>query len=310
MRVAPESAAESNRLDGAPAAHLELGVISEGVSAWPLYVAQATGLFERAGLHVETTVVGSSVKQQADLIAGRYDIGFQQADHIVRAVERGADLVAFAAQSHAPEVTLVAVPGIGAIEDLRGRAIGVDGARTGYALLLMRLLQRHGLTADDVELVEIGGSKERYDAIRRGTAAACMLNAPFDESLVETGCTRLARLSDAFPDYPGSVMGARRRWADAHRRELAAFVGALNEAYGWLQQPANRERALALLPERLALAPHAARAALEHYTARERPRLTAEGMRRVIDVVWDAEGYAAPRGDPARYMDVSYAGPQ
>ena len=42
-----------------------------------------------------TSLTGSSVKQQEDLIAGRFDVGFQQADHVVRAVERGGDLFVF-----------------------------------------------------------------------------------------------------------------------------------------------------------------------------------------------------------------------
>src|SRR5947209_1199571 len=76
----------------ATASRVKLGLISEGTNTWPLYVAQALGLFEREGIEVEATLTGSSVEQQTQLIAGRFDIGFQQADHVVRAVEHGSDL--------------------------------------------------------------------------------------------------------------------------------------------------------------------------------------------------------------------------
>src|SRR5689334_8578358 len=52
-------------------ARVRLGLISEGTNTWPLYAAESLGLFDRSGLVVEVTVVGSSVKQQEELIAGR-----------------------------------------------------------------------------------------------------------------------------------------------------------------------------------------------------------------------------------------------
>ena len=40
---------------------VRLALISEGVSLWPLYVADEKKLFEREGIVVETTLTGSSV---------------------------------------------------------------------------------------------------------------------------------------------------------------------------------------------------------------------------------------------------------
>lgn len=285
-------------------AAIRLGLISEGTNTWPLYVAQSLKLFEREGVGVEVTVVGSSVKQQEELIRGGFDVGFQQGDHVVRAVEQGADLFIFAPHGHAPDLTLVAAAGIRTIGELRGRVIAVDGARTGYALLLRRLLRQEGFAEADIVFREIGGSQERFDAIKSGEAAASMLNPPFDANLLAAGFTGLARMGEAFPTYPGSVMAARRGWAQAHRRELAAFVRAFDEAYAWLQNPANAGEALDMLPQRLAIAPRAAAAVLESFAKRPRPQITADGLRQVIDTVWEAEGYSRPKGGPDKYMDL------
>jgi ABC-type nitrate/sulfonate/bicarbonate transport system substrate-binding protein len=134
-----------------------------------------------------------------------------------------------------------------------------------------------------------------------------MLNAPFDASLMAAGYTGLARMSEAFPTYPGSVMAARRSWADAHRRELAAFVRVMAEAHAWLRKPENAAQALEMLPQRLAIAPRAAAAALEQLESRPHPQISAEGMLQVIETVWAAEGYTRPKGSPEKYMDLSYA---
>jgi ABC-type nitrate/sulfonate/bicarbonate transport system substrate-binding protein len=285
---------------------VKLGLISEGTNTWPLYAAQALQLFERAGLQVEVTLTGSSVTQQEELIRGGFDIGFQQSDHVVRAVERGADLFVFMPHGHAPELTLVSVPQVRAIGELRGRTIAVDGARTGYALLLRRLLRQESLDDADIVFKEFGGSQERYEALKTRAATASLLNAPFDAQLLADGCTMLARMSERFPTYPGPVMAARRRWAGEHEDDLIAFIRAYDAAYTWLRDPANRTQAIAALPKRLEMKESAALAALDQFTRRARPVLSPSGLGEVIDIVWQAEGFTQPKGAPGKYMDLSY----
>ena len=285
---------------------VRLGLISEGTNTWPLYVAQSLGFFQREGIEVEVTLTGSSVEQQTQLIAGRFDIGFQQADHVVRAVEQGSDLFIFMPLGHAPDLTLVAARDVHAIENLRGRVVAVDGARTGYALLLRRLLREHGLGESEVTFREVGGSRERYDAMRSGEAAASLLNPPFDSNLVADGYTALARMNEVFSKYPGPVMAARRTWAVAHERELTAFIRAYDAAYIWLEDRSHAREALAMLPQRLAVAPKAASAALERFATRGRPRITPEGLQQVIDAYWDAERLTRPKPPADRYTDLSY----
>ena len=285
---------------------VKLGLISEGTNTWPLYAAQALQLFERQGIDVKVTLTGSSVEQQEALIGGGFDIGFQQSDHVVRAVERGADLFVFMPHGHAPELTLVAAPEIRAIGDLRGRTIAVDGARTGYALLLRRLLKEEHLADTDIVFGEFGGSRERYDALKSGAAVASLLNAPFDAQLLANGYTLLANMSERFPTYPGPVMASRRSWARDHEQDLLAFIRAYDSAYEWLLDPAHAEEALRALPAQLKVARPAALAALKSFTQRPRPTISAAGLREVIDIVWQAEGYTQAKGAPEKYMDLSY----
>jgi ABC-type nitrate/sulfonate/bicarbonate transport system substrate-binding protein len=285
---------------------IRLGLISEGTNTWPLYAALSLHLFEQAGIDVDVSLVGSSVKQQEALIAGEFDVGFQQADHVVRAVEQGSDLFVFMAQGHAPDLSLVVAPGITDFSELKGRPIAVDGARTGYALLLRRLLEQKGLAPADVAFAEVGGSKERYDALKSGSAVASLLNPPFDANLLAEGYGSLASMSECFPSYPGSIAAARRAWAREHREELVAFIRAFNAGYAWLQNPANRDEALALLPERLQISGKAASRAFGRIAERERPAITTEGLEQVVQTVWAAEGRAGAPPAPGKYVDMSY----
>ena len=285
---------------------IRFAVISEGVYSWPMYVAQARQLFAREGIDVEVTVTGSSAQQLARLTGGEYDIGLQQSDHIVRGVERGADLFICMAQALAPELTLVAAPGIKSFADLRGRTIAVDGARTGYALLLRKWLADKGLADGAYVFSEIGGSQERYAALQSGAAVASLLNPPFDRNLCAAGFGSLGTTGEAFPTYPGPVAAARREWARQNEESLIAYIRAFDAAYAWLRDERNLEAALGLLPPHLAIDRATALRAYRQIAAQPLPAITPAGLQQVIDMVGESESWRGPKGRPEKYMDLSY----
>jgi ABC-type nitrate/sulfonate/bicarbonate transport system substrate-binding protein len=285
---------------------IRFAVISEGVYSWPLYVAQAHRLFAREGVNVEVTVTGSSTQQLAKLVGGEYDIGLQQSDHVVRGVERGSDLFIFMAQALAPELTLVAAPAIQSFADLQGRDIAVDGARTGYALLLRKLLADKGLADGDYTFREIGGSKERFDSLKSGATVASLLNPPFDRNLMAAGFRSLGTTGEYFPTYPGSIAAARRSWAARNEPALLAYIRAFDAAYAWLKDARNKENAIGLLPARLNIDRATASRAYDQIASQPLPQITPEGLRQVIAVVWASEGLASPPAAPEKYLDLSY----
>lgn len=285
---------------------IKLALISEGVNTWPVYVARSQGFWAKAGVDVELTVTGSSIEQLDALKKGGFDIGFQQVDHIVRGVELGADLFIFMGQSHAPELSLIVSKDINSVGDLKGKTIVVDDARTGYSLLLKKLFEQHGLTESDTQFKNVGGSQERFDAMKRGEGSACFINPPFDRNLIEAGLKSLGASSDFFPTYPGPIAATRRAWAREHKAELIAFIRGFNQAYAWLQESVNSAQAVALLRTRVDMAPDAAAAALARVYSRPRPQVSEDGVRQVMDLVWAAEKFTVAKGSAVKYMDLSY----
>lgn len=285
---------------------IKLALISEGVNTWPVYVAQSLGFWQKAGVDVGYTVTGSSIEQLDALKQGGFDIGFQQVDHIVRGVELGADLFIFMAQSHAPELSLIVAQDINTLGDLKGRTIVVDDARTGYSLLLKKLFEQSGLRESDTHFKNVGGSQERFDAMKNGEGAACFINPPFDRNLIKAGLKSLGASSDFFPTYPGSIAAARRAWAREHKGELIAFIRGLDQAFNWLHDGANSAEAVRLLRMHVDMAPQDAAGALAHVFSRPHPQVSEDGLRQVVDLVWAAEKFTAAKGDAAKYMDMSY----
>ncbi len=293
-------------MSAADTAPVRLAVISEGVNAWPLYVAQGRKMFAAEGVAVDVTLTGSSNHQLEQMRSGGYDIGFQQSDHVVRAVETGSDLCIVMAQGHAPELSLVVAAGIKTLKDLRGRDIAVDGANTGYALLLRKLLAENGMGKSDYNFLEIGGSQERFDALKSGKAIASWLNPPFDRNLFAMGFASLGATTEFFPSYPGSIAATRRSWAVQNADRLVAFIRAFRGACHWLRDPAHKAEAITLLPERLNISADLANRAFDAFVKKPLPQIDAAGLQQVIDVYWQAEGLPLPKGAPEKYMDLSY----
>lgn len=288
------------------AMELRVAYISDGFPMWPLHIAQSAGLFRAEGIDVQLTITGSSVKQLQALDRGDFDIGIQLPDHIVRAVSRGSDLFAFMATAHAADISLIAAPEIRSLPELKGRVIAVDGANSGYAMLLRRMLQANGIGESDRNLVEVGGTKERFDALCNREADAAFINPPFDGALREKGFVRLTSTLEAFPTYPGIIAASKRSWAMDHEKALTAFVRAYRSAFRWLQCKSNREAAIGIAVDKLPVDQAHAASALDDLAGRAEPVLTVEGMQQVIDSVWEGDAMSQAKPSVEKFIDMRF----
>ena len=284
-------------------ASVRLAYISGGFPVWALFVAHTQGLFEQHGIQVDITHTGASNSQMQGLREGRFDVGLQLPDHVVRAGLHGSDLCVLAAQSHAPDVALVAAPDIQAIAQLKGHRIAVDGARSGYALLLVKLLTSLGWGPNDYQLVEVGDSQQRVNALRSGELQASFVNPPLDKALVNDGFVRLTTTRQAFPSYPGPVVAARRAWADANAGAAQGLQRAWLAAWQWLLHPEHQAQAIELAIQHLGAEAPAANLALQNLQRQGVPSISHDGMSQVIDLVWQNEPVGqTPQPDPAGYF--------
>ena len=80
----------------------------------------------------------------------------------------------------------------------------------------------------------------------------------------------------------------------------------MNAAYGWLLDRSHREEAIAILLARLRVGLEDAGEAFEKYASRGLPMITDDGLRQVIEIVWDAEGLPLPPAPPGKYSDWTF----
>jgi len=197
-------------------------------------VAAELGCFADAGLTVETVLTNSSTAQRGQLLDVAFDLGVTALDNVIVWNAAGSGLRVIAQVESTTLLRLVARPGIGAVEGLRGARIGVDAVGHGFAVVLRHLLLARRLGAHDYELHPVGGVGQRFEALRRGAVDATLLGPPLDEIARQEGFSSLIEVAREVPDFPGQVIVARAAHLEEAGERLRRYLSALERARRWL----------------------------------------------------------------------------
>jgi ABC-type nitrate/sulfonate/bicarbonate transport system substrate-binding protein len=204
-----------------------------------LDVARSTGRLEEQELAVEEVPVASSPGQFRSLIDGELTVGLTSPDNVLayRYDPRNplgdvADVRMIAAVDRGLGLGLYGCPGCTA-DDLRGATVGVDVPTSGFALALYSLAESLGVPRDEYELVALGSTPKRLQALLEGRCHFTMLNAGNELVAEERGCVRLATVADRLSPYLGTVVAVvgeqhapvAARLACALTATAAAIVG-------------------------------------------------------------------------------------
>jgi ABC-type nitrate/sulfonate/bicarbonate transport system substrate-binding protein len=293
-------------------------IVFPGGFNWPIWVAQQKGYFPQNGIEVKLTNTPNSVFQLTGLIEGRFDIAMTAIDNVVAymegqgeaKVDREPDIFAFMGGDNG-FLSLVAVPEVKTYADLKGRTLSVDALTTGYAFVLLDLLERGGLKRGDFEVMKAGGVLQRWDELKQKKQAGTMLITPFDIIAQAAGFNVLQRAIDVYGHYQGLVGATRRDWAQNNTKALQGFILAYVQAVDWLGDPANKDEAISILrghlqqmsPE-LAAKTYTVLAPPQGFTPKA--KIDMEGVNKVLEL---RSRYGEPKrtlSDPTKYFDAKY----
>ena len=218
---------------------------------WPIWAGQEMGFFTRNGVQVTTIDTPNSREQLTGLINGQFEIAMTAIDNLLAYREGqgavpidGSNLIAVMGADNG-FLRLGVQPNIKTFADLKGTTVSVDALTTGYAFVLLELLERNGLVLDrEYKTVAAGGVLQRYNDLVAGKHAATMLIAPFDVLAKEKGINVLADASAALGSYQGLVAGVRKTWADNNKNAVVGYIRGYRNALDWLYDPRNKEAAL------------------------------------------------------------------
>lgn len=220
----------------------------------PLWAARDHGFFARHGLVPTLQITPDSKQLFAGLMEGKYHVAVTAFDNIV-AYQEGqgevkfdppSDFFAFMGSDDG-FLSLVAAPDVKTVRDLKGRTISVDAMTNGFSFALREMLARGGVAESEVKWARAGGTDRRFAALMERQHDATMLRAPFDLQAKNRGFQQLATAREVIGPYLGICGAARRSWAAQNPALPVAFVRAYRDSVQWLQQPANRPQAQALL---------------------------------------------------------------
>lgn len=294
-------------------------IVFPGGFNWPIWVAQEKGLFAKNGLEVKITPTPSSVFQLTNLIDGKFDIAMTAIDNLIAYREGqgevpklGPDLFAFMGCDNG-FLRLVTVPEVRSFGELRGKTLSVDALTTGYAFVLLEILERNGLQKDrDYMTAGAGGVLQRFQALMEKKHAGTLLLSPFEVQAEARGFNRLANAIDVLGRYQGLVGGARKGWAEQNRGTVVGYIRAFSDAIDWLYDPRNKDEAIAILMKNL---PNAnAQAAETAYRIllsptdgfQKKAKIDMEGVKMVLAL---RSKYGQPHKaltDPTLYYDPSF----
>ena len=294
-------------------------IVFPGGFNWPIWVAQEKGLFAKNGLEVKLTPTPSSVFQLTNLIDGKFDIAMTAIDNLIayregqgEAPKLGPDLFAFMGSDNG-FLRLVTVPEVKSFKELRGKELSVDALTTGYAFVLLEVLERNGLKKDrDYTTASAGGVLQRFQALMDKKHAGTLLLSPFEVQAEARGFNRLANAVDVLGRYQGLVGGARKAWAEQNREAVVGYIRAFSDAVDWLYDPGNKDEAIAIflknLPNASAQAAQTAYGVLLSPTDgfQKKARIDMEGVKTVLAL---RSKYGQPHKDltdPSKYYDPSF----
>ena len=286
-----------------------------GGANWPLWVAQEKGLFAANGLEVKFTPTPTSGFLVQNLLSGKFHIGHAAFDNIV-AYQEGQgeaevagtpDLCAFMG-GQVGGIRLMAAPEIRSFADLKGKALAVDAATTGFAFVLRKILQVGGLTESDYTLERMGNTAARTEALMQGKTPATIVTSPLDLLPESRGFRRLGDATEMIGPYQAILGVVRRSWARENEGTVVAYIRSYMAALDWLYDPAHRDEAVGIYRQRVAGASEAA--AQGAYDAmfsgaegiERKGRIDIAGVRTVLKLRSEFGRPQKTLADPSKYL--------
>ena len=297
------ASAESNKLTV---------IVFPGLQNLPLFAARMNGFFAKRGIDVDIRNTPNSKELRDGLAEGRYQIAHAAVDNAVAMAEMAKiDIVVLMGGDNSFNNVYVR-PEIKSYADLRGKTVAVDAVDTAYAFQLYDILKRNGVRPGQYRVDSIGGTPLRLKAMLAGQAAAAIMNPPFSIVAEQQGLKKMANVASVIGAYQGSAAFALRSWAPANRALIERYIQAYVDGLRWTLDPANKEKATALLRDNLKLDPDIAAAS---YAMAADPkagfakdaRIDMRGFRNVLKLRAELHGdWHGKPPPPSKYLDLSY----
>lgn len=193
------------------------------------WFAHDQGLYEKYGLESEVFFFEGAQAEQA-LLAGQVDAIRGSLESAFFSQRTNMPLVVVAAFYNKFLDDFVGGPNVATADDLRDQRVGTSSFGGLSHRETLVALQSLGLTADDVDIIEVGGQSSRIAALEAGSIAGAVVDSALRPDMEAAGFNILVRLSELDTKTTNGALIVSKQFAEENPNTVLAIVAANLEA--------------------------------------------------------------------------------
>lgn len=214
-----------------------LSYVTENSSCWPAIIAREKGFFEAEGIKVDWVRAGQSAKALQMLAAKASQISNSSVVDTFRAIESGAQVVAFLNGMDAGLHWMIGAKSVKTVNDLKGKRVITGGQGDITNLWWNAMAKQHGFDGQrDAQVLFAGSTTNRMAALIAGGVEGAVISPPQSFKLLEQGYSDLGPMAPYLGALPIMAFVVNRDWVSQNEKTLMAFVRAHNKATEFLWQ--------------------------------------------------------------------------
>jgi NitT/TauT family transport system substrate-binding protein len=189
----------------------------------PLWVTAERGIWRHYGFDVETILVSGGARAVPALVSNSVQFLFGSDTGVTNAMLQGIPVTRVGVTLNSLGSSVVTVPGIQSVQELKGKILGISRGRDASYARLAKLLRDHGLNPnEDVKFLPIGGGEGgRLSALKAGVIHATMLFPPLDLIARNQGLKVLAKFD---VPTPGGGINVTSAYLKQNRKLVVNFL--------------------------------------------------------------------------------------
>ncbi|MFC4057562.1 ABC transporter substrate-binding protein [Planomonospora corallina] len=220
--------------DGPEKTSLTIGLLPIPDNA-AVYIADQKGFFKEEGLTIKTEVIQGGAAAIPGLVSGTLDATMTNYVSTFIAAEKGNKLKIvsdfFQAGPNVFNIMAAKDSTITSVADLKGKKIAVNTLNNIGTLAVTATLKLNGLTADDVEFVELP-FPNMTPALQKGDVDAAWMTEPFlTGAQKEFGAKKIAdTMTGPMDGFPIAGLAVTADFAEKNPKTVAAMQRAIGKA--------------------------------------------------------------------------------
>ncbi|HKF45182.1 MAG TPA: ABC transporter substrate-binding protein [Thermoanaerobaculia bacterium] len=171
------------------------------------------------------------------LISDRMQVGFMVAPMAIALAAQGVPIkIVYLGHRYGSAVVVSKDGPIRSVRDLKGRTIAIPSRFSDERLIVFRALEKNGLTAEDVRMVEMA-PPDVAGALAAGAVDAFSMGEPYPSQAELGGFGRvLFHAREYWPDYMSCVVVARQDVIDKRPEAVQVLVDGITRSGLWLDE--------------------------------------------------------------------------